>query len=1124
MKRYLLIIGLMMMAVLGKGQTYSTNDPLKIPTEVPTSPEVASFARYGDIPVSEYTGAANISIPLYTVKVGSLSIPVELSYGSSGIQVNQEATWVGLGWNLIAGGAITYRPVGGNDQLFSGYNIPWASRKSLLDYIPSGVGDPSLGGTKNEDYYYGWGCYSTQPTTHSCDDYSMYAGLVGLGEPDIYCANFLNYSFKFFIHPNSGVPVLVGKKNKCLIEKNGYNFKITGEDGTQFWFNSVEQTSNTYRNAWYLSQIYTTDGDSVVFRYKNYGNIEPLPSLNERYGCNFPKGASYENGVGQKRQVNLSPTVGNLYLSSIGSKSEAVYFDVDDRVDVKGAKKLSSVRIVDRSDNREYYRYQFSYDYFTGTEVGGDYITDDRIWTTCTDDAKRKRLKLIKLTKYSVTAPKSSEVYSFDYNETINLPRKTSFSTDYWGYYNGAENSSTWITSGKHTLLPNILDLMLNNVNDDVPGELLQCSGANRGASSTNMDAWMLKAIHYPTGSKTEFKYEPNTFSNLKYPSAENHNALIGSNTYHVLCKEYSPASIKNVSFTLNKSTVIFFNGTINGGSNQYPYTQIKDASILIAGPIGANSQVKTYRLETSDALTFATNNYTKSWIGYFTLEAGTYNFIATIPSSLESTSAPTSNPPLVDATLKFYKINETLLTNYTSIGGGLRIQSITNYDLDNNQISTKTYTYTGGKLLIPLAYLKTKNMVNAAAGISGKEYSLAYLLAGDSYNEIASRNNGNVVGYDKVEEVQINGSTNNGKVVSIFKNNLAKNTVSGYPVFEYDYDNGNLLSKAVLSASNDTINKEKYTYVQGELNREFINYFIEDNYIGPTTDCIANGSDGALSNRQSYIGRYNIIKYSNTASWSYLQSKQTTTYSGSSKLIANSEYKYNLNNYNISEEKIINSDNSVHYTQYTYPLDYSGGVYDLMKTVNMINIPIEQSELVGSTPVQSKLTTYTLFGINNLGYPLLKPSIMSLKTGTNSYEDRIFFKKYDSFGNLTEIENNQSKTVYLWSYRNKLPIAKIDGLTFDEVKAILGETTINDLAKLVQPTKSQIDAIGISFKNSNAFITTFTYKPLVGLVSQTDPAGRTTYYEYDDFGRLKLTKDLAGNILKKYEYHYAGQ
>ena len=49
----------------------------------------------------------------------------------------------------------------------------------------------------------------------------------------------------------------------------------------------------------------------------------------------------------------------------------------------------------------------------------------------------------------------------------------------------------------------------------------------------------------------------------------------------------------------------------------------------------------------------------------------------------------------------------------------------------------------------------------------------------------------------------------------------------------------------------------------------------------------------------------------------------------------------------------------------------------------------------------------------------------------------------------------------------------------------------------------------------------TYTYKPLVGMTSQTDAKGMTTYYEYDAFQRLKTVKDQNGNILKQTDYHY---
>ena len=53
------------------------------------------------------------------------------------------------------------------------------------------------------------------------------------------------------------------------------------------------------------------------------------------------------------------------------------------------------------------------------------------------------------------------------------------------------------------------------------------------------------------------------------------------------------------------------------------------------------------------------------------------------------------------------------------------------------------------------------------------------------------------------------------------------------------------------------------------------------------------------------------------------------------------------------------------------------------------------------------------------------------------------------------------------------------------------------------------------------AQMSTYTYEPLVGLLSACDINNKVTYYIYDEFYRLKLVKDSKGNILKKMEYQY---
>jgi YD repeat-containing protein len=51
--------------------------------------------------------------------------------------------------------------------------------------------------------------------------------------------------------------------------------------------------------------------------------------------------------------------------------------------------------------------------------------------------------------------------------------------------------------------------------------------------------------------------------------------------------------------------------------------------------------------------------------------------------------------------------------------------------------------------------------------------------------------------------------------------------------------------------------------------------------------------------------------------------------------------------------------------------------------------------------------------------------------------------------------------------------------------------------------------------------ITTYTYKPLIGITSKEDTNGRTLHYEYDGFGRLKFIRDHNYNIMRRIDYNY---
>ena len=117
-----------------------------MPSILPQSPEATSFAKFGNYQVNLFTGLPDISIPLYEIKVGEISVPISINYHASGVKVNDWGSWVGTGWSLSAGGSVSRRIMGlpdeqgGNNYLSGNHPVRDVSTLDLkttadLDYI-----------------------------------------------------------------------------------------------------------------------------------------------------------------------------------------------------------------------------------------------------------------------------------------------------------------------------------------------------------------------------------------------------------------------------------------------------------------------------------------------------------------------------------------------------------------------------------------------------------------------------------------------------------------------------------------------------------------------------------------------------------------------------------------------------------------------------------------------------------------------------------------------------------------------------------------------------------------------------------------------------------------------------
>nr|WP_319571061.1 RHS repeat domain-containing protein [uncultured Draconibacterium sp.] len=294
-------------------------------------------------------------------------------------------------------------------------------------------------------------------------------------------------------------------------------------------------------------------------------------------------------------------------------------------------------------------------------------------------------------------------------------------------------------------------------------------------------------------------------------------------------------------------------------------------------------------------------------------------------------------------------------------------------------------------------------------------------------------------------------------------------------------------------------------------------------------------------------IDEYDVIRYNIVSRWVYLKKKTITQYdqSGNNPVITEQHFFYeNEDHAQLTRDSSLNSNNESVENFYRYPSDINTGIYEEMADLNMLNYPIEQSTKVDENWTKSALTTFKTDAGNYVPdkrYVVETNSPLSSFTSYNGTEmddaygddPELSYIKYNTSGRLIKAHNTSGiYTYYLWAYNDLYPVAKIESSNNVTISVSVNDTQFSnsdiyysDASKGIEKDVAYLRGLLSTYVNNPDYMVSFyTYKPLVGMTSETDPAGRTTYYEYDDFGRLKYVRDQNGNIIKRHEYHYATQ
>lgn len=1120
---------------------------------VPTSPEAAALGKYVDIPVSLYTGLPQISIPIYTVKEGSITVPVSLSYQAGGFKADEKASRAGLGWVLNAGGVITRNIRGYGDDYPDGF-LAMAGRTTP---------DKFRTGTAQERY----DLYNN--LTHYCHD----------AEPDEFFMNFNGVSAKFGFDWSQQIVYSSTSKLKITALRPGQDtiqgWDVITEDGMKYEFRAKEynQVLNWLEvysqeewftcarkdkqiTSWFLSKIKSPTGDSVVFNYTPYTYTSDLfASEVDAYIEDEKRIEGYLKPPKKKITITKNKVYGQALVSITTSSGQTridftattARTDLGENGIGENYNRLDTVLIKDKL-NVIVRKHAFAYDYSTG----------------------RLTLKSLTETGSDGTAkPSTRFVYLGG-----ELPSQTKvFNKDHWGFLNTNTN----------TLLPPLcIETGLG---------MQYCTGADRSPNGELSKTALLSKIIYPTGGFQIFEYEPHDYNVLDDGSA---NAITRYEAVGTNALSGPPYTVRD-TFTINNVQALFTIGYITSQCTDLPAGHLAPRVAIRNLQTGQ----ELWHYQGSDA-----GSFTLNWLqpgvpyqisAYAELAADGCGDEAQIWVTWQESLSPTTGPQ-----------------NIATIAGGARIKKIIsqeNDDDDNKIIRRFEYKMpnengeliSSGNLLNKISYASVTQLYIQS------EINLDYKFINVVTNRSASRTQlgttqGSHIGYGMV--TVYNGESGEfGKTVTTFRTSFdypddVYDDLPYPPATSFDYQRGLIVNETEYKKSGGSyveVSKTEYDYEAAELSIPAFKVGVVIGGIGPWGP--------------EYLNRFSAVEYSLNLGFNRVTGQKkhfiangerfsneiTSTYDSTKRFLTAQTQKVSAG------KEII--------TQYYYPQNFpSSPVIDTLKSRHIFptleQITFEKGSDGIKRAIAGSYTQYNLFGTALMPLPAKNYRLITARpienfNGINGglalssglYGEVSSNVSYDPAGwKLLQVKAKEKENEsYVWGYNKTLPVAKVEnaavidvafcdfedddkgGFTFDNTasnyindpktgkraykgsiitRSISNKTfivslwakgssvTVNGVNKTagsawmllqwdiagssnvtILLNGSYID--GLRLHPAGSLMQTFTYDPLIGVTSISSPNNTITYYEYDGLGRLITVRDQNRNILKHHQYYY---